>query len=252
MHDDWMASSPAEYWERRREITPSPQRLAVADGDRRLALVVPVTEDAVRARYGRLRERIDDFECVLPAPPSELHLTVKTFDRVRGQDSPSADGLGESVDADHDTGTERETDTATDPGPDGQAVTTVDGLKQLVRETVGSFDSFDVTFPRLNLFPDTVYAEADAGGALSAMNRALCEREETRVTDRDVRQYVPHLTVGRFTGASDYDGLVDFLEDNRALSFPPVTVSEVALVEREVTADWQSGTATLQRYSLSD
>jgi hypothetical protein len=41
MHDGGMATDPEEYW-RRRELSPSSDRPIVADGDRRLALIVDV------------------------------------------------------------------------------------------------------------------------------------------------------------------------------------------------------------------
>lgn len=223
MHDDGMASDVEEYWDRRREISPSPERPFVADGDRRLALLADVSDADLADRYERLSARLDEFACLRPTPPEELHLTAKVFDR-RTRESETAGG-----DAD---------------------APSVERVDQLVRDAVDGVDRFEVDFPRLNLFPDAVYAEVEDEGVLSAVNRRLCDRVETMTADRDAEQFLPHLTLGYFTSDEEYDGLVDFLEVNRDLAFPTTTVSEFHLVTYDVTAEWPSATTTLRTYPL--
>jgi 2'-5' RNA ligase len=222
MHDDRMASDPAEYWRRRREITPAPERPAVADGDRRLALLVDVSDPEVVATYERLRDRLDEFPCLLSTPSGELHLTVKLFDH----EEPS--------------GTVAE---ATESTP-------VETIDEAITALADEVAPFEVTFPRLNLFPDTVYAETDANGTLTALNRRLCECAWSGTSDRDADNFIPHLTLGYLTSDEGYDALVDFLEANRSLAFPRTTVSELSLVAFDVTSNWRSASTTLRTYSL--
>jgi 2'-5' RNA ligase len=221
MHDDRMASDPDEYWERRREITPSPNPPVVADGDQRLALLVDLAESEVSSEYRRLHARLSEFRCLKLTPPDELHLTVKLFDHAptvatEGDSSPvSAAQIADSV-----------------------------------AEIVDDREPFTIEFPRLNLFPDTVYAEVDASGALTDLNRAVCDQPWTTASDRDCRQFIPHLTLGYFNGAEEYDRLITFLENHRDPQLPAMTVEEIAIVAYDLTSNWGSAATTLQTYSL--
>ncbi len=221
MHGDEMASDPSEYWERRREITPSPERRFVADGDPQLALLVDVSDSPVVEAYERLRGDLEAFDCVRPTPSAQLHLTVKLFDRVT-----------ETAAARRDT-----------PIP-------TDDIHDAVRDLAAEHDPFEASFPRLNLFPDTVYAETETDGVLSALNEALCERTWAATSSRDAEQFVPHLTLGYLAGTAGYDRFVDFLEQRRDLSFPTATVDELSLVSYDGASNWRSAATTLRTYSL--
>jgi hypothetical protein len=87
-------------------------------------------------------------------PPDALHVTVTLFDHSVGSD-------GDATPA------------------------SVEGIDETFRGVVADRDPFDVADPRLNLFPDAVYAEADADGALGAPNRALCAPAWASTGDRD-------------------------------------------------------------------
>ncbi|MFB6255465.1 MAG: 2'-5' RNA ligase family protein [Haloplanus sp.] len=221
MHGDRMASDPTEYWERRRELTPSPNPPIVADGDQRLALLIDLAESRVASAYDRLHGRLSEFQCLTPTPSDELHLTVKLFDHT-----PTAA-----------TGRNSSRVSATQ-------------IADSVTEIVDDRDPFTVEFPRLNLFPDTVYAEVDDGGALAELNRALCARPWTATSDRDGQQFIPHLTLGYFAGTEEYDRLLTFLEGNRDPRLPAMTVEEIAIVAYDLTSNWGSAATTLQTYSL--
>ncbi len=216
MHEDEMASDASEYWDRRREITPSPERRFVADGDSQLALIVDISDSPVAEAYGRLRDDLDDFDCVRPTPRAGLHLTVKLFSRTTAADEPAP----------------------------------TDDVDDAVHDIAAEHGPFEAAFPRLNVFPDTVYAEAETDGVLSALNTALCERTWTATSSRDAGQFVPHLTLGYLTSAEGYDRLVDFLERRRELSFPTATVDELSLVAYDGASNWRSAATTIRTYSL--
>jgi len=237
-----MASDVDEYWARRRDIVPSPDRAVVTDGDRRLALLANVADGAVLDRVDRLATRLGSFPCLRTTPAEELHLTAKVFDR-RVRDAADRD-------PDPDGGPDAAPDRDPDPDAGTPDVTPVERIDRLVRDAVDEVDPFGVRFPRLNLFPDTVYAEVADGGVLSRVNRRLCDRAETLTVDRDAEQFIPHLTLGTFTDDEEYDRLVDYLEANRDPSIPETTVTEFHLVEYDVTAEWPSATTTLRTYSL--
>lgn len=174
MYGDGIVSDPSEYWERRHEITPSPERRFVADGDPQLALLVDVSDSPVVEAYERLRGDLEAFDCVRPTPPAQLHLTVKLFDRVT------------------ETAGARDTPVPTDD------------IGDTMRDLVAEHDPFEAASPRLNLFPDTVYAETETDGVLSALNAALCERTWTATPSSSSRTSRSATSPGRrgTTGSS--------------------------------------------------
>lgn len=216
MHDDEMASDPSEYWARRRTLSPSPVRSTVADGDRRLSVLADVSESAVRRQSRDLLERLDGFSCFRATPPDDLHLTVKLFNAGRGHAN--------------------RIDTA--------------NVRRLIGRIAADTAPFEVDFPRLNLFPDIVYAEVEDDGAVTDLNRAFCRAGETVDTDRDRGGFIPHLTLGYFTGDEDYDSLVDFMETNRDPGLRTVEVNELALVSFDTTADRHTVADTIATYTL--
>ena len=216
MHDDEMASDPSEYWARRRTLSPSPVQQAVADGDRRLSVLADVSGSAVRARSLSLLEQLDEFSCLRVTPPDDLHLTAKLFNAGR---SPTG-----RIDTDH--------------------------VHELISRIAADTAPFEVNFPRLNLFPDTVYAEADSDGALTRLNRLFCQAAETTDTDRDCEAFIPHLTLGYFTDDEDYDELIDYMEANRDPELPTLTVDELALVSFDTTNDRHTVAETIATYTL--
>ena len=216
MHDDEMASDPSEYWARRRSLSPSPVQQAVADGDRRLSVLADVSESAVRTQSLSLLEQLDEFSCLRVTPPDDLHLTAKLFNAGR---SPTG-----RIDTEHVHG--------------------------LISRIAADTTPFEVDFPRLNLFPDTVYAEADGDGALTKLNRLFCQAAETTDTDRDCDAFIPHLTLGYFTDSEDYDELIDYMEANRDPKLPTLTVDELALVSFDTTNDRHTVAETIATYTL--
>jgi 2'-5' RNA ligase len=216
VHDDEMASDPSEYWARRRTLSPSPVQQVVADGDRRLSVLADVSKSAVRTQSLTLLERLDKFSCLRVTPPNDLHLTVKLFNAGR---SPTG-----RIDTDH--------------------------VRQVTSQVAADTTSFDVEFPRLNLFPDTVYAEADGDGALTKLNRLFCQAAETTDTDRDCEGFIPHLTLGYFTDDEDYDELIDYMEANRDPELPTLTVDELALVSFDTTNDRHTVAEKIATYTL--
>jgi 2'-5' RNA ligase len=232
-----MATDPEEYWRRRRELSPSPspERPVVADGDRQLAVVVDVDEPAVVEAYGRLRDRLGGFDCFRPTPPDALHLSVKLFDHAA---EPRSDGGERPGSAPTSTRTPTRTSTS------------LDRIDAALTDVAAAGDPFTIAFPRLNLFPDAVYAEVDADGALTALNSALCAPDWAATSGRDAAGFIPHLTLGYFVDDADYDRLVDSLEAEREPSLPTTTVTGLSLVARDVTSAWRSSATTLATYPL--
>jgi 2'-5' RNA ligase len=230
MHDEDMASEASEFWARRRGFDPSPGGDGGGDGgdgdgdggggdaDRQLVLLADIVDDAVRRAHDRIAGELDGFECLTPSPFETLHLTVKLFDahtRATGVDDP-----------------------------------TVDRIDEVVSSVVEGASPFDVEFTRFNLFPDVVYAEVDAAGRLDALNRRLCAHPEIATLDRDAEGFIPHLTLGYFTGDTDYPALVTSLEADRGVPLPGLTVDELALVAYGVGGGWPPTYDRLETYEL--
>jgi 2'-5' RNA ligase len=202
-----MASNPTEFWHRRRDLTPSTEAGASGGADSyRLVLLVDITDPDVLSACGQVTGTLDRFDCFDAAASGVHHITIKTFD-VGAE--PSMDNL-----------------------LDRSAV--VQRVDRAVSDVISACDPFAIDLTRLNLFPDIVYGEVADGGQLADLNRRLCDHAGITTLDRDRDEFIPHLTLGYFSGDGDYEALVTFLETNRQLQFPTVPVEEVTLAAYEV------------------
>jgi 2'-5' RNA ligase len=218
MHDEDMASEAGEFWGRRHDLGPSSAGESDDERSRQPVLLAEVTGPEERPAYEQILDALADFDCVTPSAFGTLHLTVKLFDVSVGTsriDRPAVDRIDEAVSS-----------------------------------AVADVDPFAVEFPRFNVFPDVVYAEVRDGGRLGELNRQLCSHPAVGTLDRDVEGFIPHLTVGYFTGDSDYDALVGFLESNRALALPTLAVDELVLVDYEVGHRFPPTCDRLKTYQL--
>lgn len=205
MHEEEMASDKAEFWERRHEISPSAGEASETE-DYQLALLADITDPELCSVGEGLSERLDRFGCVSTSPPEAYHLTVKLFDAAVSPSVADTNDRPPSV---------RHVDTA-------------------VSRVLAAYQPFEIQFPRLNLFPDVVYAEVADGGRLAGINHDLCKEEKISALDRDGDAFIPHLTLGYFQNDIRYGAFVEFLENNRKVSFPPFTVETLSLVAYDI------------------
>jgi 2'-5' RNA ligase len=203
MHDENMASDPATFWQQRETLTPTTD-MATDIGGYRLVLLIDVADPTVLAAYRSVSEALERFTCLDTSPAESLHLTIKLFD----------------IDV--------------DPSAAKDCSSAVQQVDQTASEVLAHESPFEATVTQFNLFPDVVYGEVTANGRLSDLNRVIFARPEVTTLDRDEDQFIPHVTFGYFEDDTDFEALVSFLETNRELSFPPITVDEVKLVAYEV------------------
>jgi 2'-5' RNA ligase len=218
MHDEDMASEAGEFWGRRHDLGPSFAGGADGERSRQPVLLAEVTGPDERPEYEQVLDALANFDCVTPSEFGTLHLTVKLFDVSMGSSRIDRHA--------------------------------VDRIDEAVSSVVADADPFVVDFPRFNMFPDVVYAEVEDGGRLAELNWQLCSHPAVGTLDRDVEGFIPHLTFGYFTGDSDYDALVGFLESNRALALPTLAVDELVLVDYEVGHRFPPTCDRLKTYQL--
>jgi len=199
-----MATEPTTFWERRRDLSPS-TAIDGAEGYR-VVLLIDITDPGVLAAGERAVEALDRFACFDPVAPDAFHLTVKLFDISVTASTTEIDHLS----------------------PDARCV------DDIVADVAAAHDPFTIEFTQFNLFPDVVYGEVAADDRITALNQAVCDNPEIEALDRDGPEFIPHLTLGYFTGEAEYHDLVDFLEANRTLGFPALSVEELALATYEV------------------
>jgi 2'-5' RNA ligase len=228
MADDGLAADPAAFWKQRHDLSLSPiteEEIHQRAGGRRrhLVLLANITDDAVLSRIDPLLNRLDEFECFAAAPTRYLHVTVKV--------------VGDVVENPQDE---------TEFAPREEA--------ELVEEIDSALDGatpFTVEAPRLNLFPDVVYAEIADGGRFAELNRRVRSVPRVPVRDRD-HEFIPHLTLGHFTRVGGYDQLLRYLKRNRSLEVPSVNVSELELVALDFSEGRFPPYETVRTYDLSD
>jgi len=201
-HDEEMASDPAQFWRRRRDLTPTTD--AADAGGYQLGLLADITDPAVRTAYRSVYDALDRFDCLDTTLAGSLHLTIKLFD------------------------------IAVDPSADGGWSPAVGRVDRVVSELLADHPPFEATVTRFNLFPDVVYGEVADDGRLAELNQAVCDNPEVSTLGRDGEEFIPHLTFGHFENDADFEAFVDFLEANRRLSLPPIGVDEIELVAYEV------------------
>lgn len=222
MHDRRMATDESEYWARRYDFDPPPTDRPSPGSQRwRPVLLADATDPGLVRRYERLRRELGRFACFRAQSVERLHVTVKMFDiDARGASRTDLDRTGLRL------------------------------IDDALSETLPKWEPFEVAFPRLNLFPDVVYAEVKGDGELSALNRMLCDLPRTRELDRDGKNFIPHLTLGKLVGNEEYEDLVSFLEQNRDPGFPPVRIEALSLVGFDLSTAWPPTYRTIETYDL--
>lgn len=187
------------YWDERGELaveTTTESDVAEWDVDRHLVFLAHVTDESVREALRPTLDALSEFDCLAVVPQQYLHVTVTLAGNV-GPERRLSEYDEERIAAD-------------------------------ARDAFADADAFEVSFPRLNLFPSVVFADVADGGAFAQLNDQACGIDGVEVHDRD-EGFVPHLTLAQFRNDRDYDELVDWLEENRALSVPPLRVTELEL-----------------------
>jgi 2'-5' RNA ligase len=228
MADDGLATDPAAFWNRRHDLSIAPitdedvRQRAVGRG-RHLVLLARVTDDAVLSRIEPILNRLDGFDCFAAQPTRNLHITVKV--------------LGNVVE-----------------NPQSEVEFAPREETELVEKLGSALDGaapFTVEVPRLNLFPDVVYAEVADDGRFATLNHRVCSITGVPVRERDRTGFVPHLTLGHFTRREGYERLLQYLEENRSLDLPPVPVSDLELVALDFSDERFPPYETVRTYSLS-
>ena len=188
------------FWDDRRGMlleTTTASDVAERDVDRHLVFLARVADDDLRAALRPTLDALSGFDCLAVVPERYLHVTVT----LAGNVGPERQ-LSESD----------EKRIATD-----------------ARDAFSGVDPFEISLPRLNIFPTVVFAEVEDGGAFAALNDRACAIDGIERHDRD-EDFVPHATLAQFRSERDYDGLADWLEENRTLPVPPLRVAELELV----------------------
>lgn len=188
------------FWDDRRGMpleTTTDADVADWDVDRHLVFLAHVTDESMREALRPTLDALSEFDSLVAVPEHYLHVTVTPAGNV---------------------GPERRLSAA-----DEKRIATD------ARDAFSGIGSFEISFPRLNLFPSVVFAEVQDGGAFATLNDRACGIDGVEVLDRD-EDFVPHATLAQFRNERDYDELVEWLEENRALSVPPLRVTELELV----------------------
>ncbi|WP_248907999.1 2'-5' RNA ligase family protein [Halocatena marina] len=228
MSDTAVASDEAEFWERRHELVLSPTTAEdverrSTESARHLVLLAHITDEAIIRCFESIVADLDEFDCIVPIPVRDLHITVKVFGNVVEE-------------------------------PDGNAEFSQQDEKELatsLRSALGAVPSFPVRFPRFNLFPSVVYAEVTDDGRFSQLNQRVCAIPDVPVWDRDGDGFIPHLTLGEFTQRDGYEQLLQYLEDNHSLDIPPTTISELEFVALDLSNGRFPPYETIETYSLA-
>ncbi|GGL72133.1 hypothetical protein GCM10009039_32730 [Halocalculus aciditolerans] len=170
-----------------------------------------------------LADAVGGFDCVHPVSEEYLHVAVKP--------------LGFVVD-DPDGGDELDPDTA-------------DAAADAAADVFADERPFEAELERVNLFPDSVFAEIDADGRFERIHRELLSLPDVPALPNDGDAYTPHVTLGDFRSTSDFEYFVEWLEDNRDIDADPIEIDAFHLVERDPAKSFSS-LETLRTYELEE
>ena len=217
----------AGYWGRRRHLDPfvttAETRSTWANGRNHYrSFVVHVTGSAADT-LAELAESVGGFDCVRPASKESLHIAVKD--------------LGFVVD---------EAAATDEIDPDS-----ADAIADAAADIFAREQRFEVTFPRLNVLPNSVFAEVDSDGRFERLHRELLALPGAPTLPGDGDAYTPHATLGEFRSTSDFQYFVEWLEEHRDVDADPFEVEAFSLVEVDPTLPFPPFD-TLRSYELEE
>lgn len=188
------------FWDDRHEMaveTTTAEDVANRGVDRHLVFLADVVDESVHDALRPTLDALAEFDCLAVVPEEYLHVTVTIAGNV---------------------------------GPDCRlSAADEQRVAAAARDAFDGVESFEVTFPRLNVFPSVVFADVADGGAFADLNGRACGIDGIEVHERD-ESFVPHLTLAQFRSTGDYGEFVAWAEANRTLSVPPLRVDAVELV----------------------
>lgn len=227
MSDETVASDESEFWVQRHDLTPEPITEAALEEravgrDRHLVLLASLADDDVASEFRPVLDRLGAYDCFVPIEERFLHVTVKVFGNVVAEPTGKAEFSGRA---------EREL---------------VDSLKGAVER----FGTFQVSFPRINLFPAAVYAEVNDDGQFGELNRRVCALPEVPVWDRDLDGFIPHVSLGHFIQRNGYEELVAALEAKRELDVSATAIEALQFVALDLSEGRFPAFETIATYSL--
>ena len=208
------------YWDERHQMTLEPTTdvdIADRDGARHLVFLARVDDEGAQEALRPTLDALAEFDCLAVVPERYLHVTVTLAGNV---------------------------------GPDRRlSAADEERIAAAGREAFADASPFEVSFPRLDLFPTVVFAAVDDDGSFAALNERACDIDGVEVQGRD-EGYVPHLTLAQFRSREDYDGLVEWLEANRTLDVPSARVTDLELVAVDLDERFPAF-ETVAQYHLS-
>jgi 2'-5' RNA ligase len=165
-------------------------------------LLAAIDDPTVAETLAGAAARLGRFECPASIPRPYLHVSVT----VVGTEVDEPDGEGEHT-------------------PEG-----VERIADALREALADATPFVIEFPRLDLFPSAAFCAVADSGAFERLNRAVCTIPDLPVHDRDGEGFVPHVTLGQFTGGADFEDLLGAMERDREVGAGPLRVDALELV----------------------
>ncbi len=192
--------------------------------DRYAALLIPVADPATVAHIHSILPHLSDIPGVEPYPKPYWHITIK--------------GIG----------------FVADPATSSDEVSPahLEDVSRLIADVLAFQPPFDVQAGRVNGFAEVVLLEVWDGGRIRDLNTRVLEAVPSIIRQPfDGPQFLPHISIARFTSHEGLPRLKTVLADLRQSGTGPAfAVSHVDLISARLSAAAPT-LERLRRYELS-
>lgn len=176
------------------------------------AILIPVTDEAVRARIAATLDAITAIPGVEPYPQAYWHATIK--------------GLGFMV--------------AEPSRPDELSPARAQRMAEQARPILERRAPFRATLGNVNAFPEVVFLEVLDGGFIRSLNQRLLDAiPGIQRQPVDGAVYLPHISIARFSSVEGLPALKETLARLREEqpAGPEFTVRDALLIQAHLSAE---------------
>jgi 2'-5' RNA ligase len=210
--EDSVESTFVDVWKDRSRIQPKIARNWVdsewAKGRKHfLTFLIRVRDEKIAKRIVEIQNKLSAIPCVDPFPMEYLHITVKGCGFLARFEKYEDDILTENLQK----------------------------IVSEAKEVLQTFNRFDISFSKLNIFSEVVLIEVHDGGKIGELNKGLQAIPEIKRMKFDYPNFLPHISISQFQNRLQFNRLIGYLERLRDTEFGELTVDHIELVNANLS-----------------
>jgi len=167
-----------------------------------LTFLARIKDKSLVEKIIEIQNRLSTIPCVDPFPKDYFHITVK-----------GCGFLAKSKKYEDDV-----------------SIESLQKIINLAKEDLQTFDKFDISLSKLNIFSDVVLIQVYDGGKIGELNKRLQAIPEIKKMKFDHPHLLPHVSIAQFQNNQEFKRLIGNLEEMRDIKFGTVTIDAIELV----------------------